>query len=548
MKSSHAERRARWLLFVLTTLIYLRALRGEFVWDDRTFFLENDLIPNLRPWDLPTILLQPTSYWGENLPVSEFLFVLEHYAFGSFTPAYHLVSLMLYLAIGFAAWRFVENLHRELATTTVARNNGGAYPRWSSVFLVTSLFLLHPVHVEGVAYITGQQHLLYVLFSLLSINLVWKVWKHETAHRARSLAVAVGCYYLAILSKYQAVSTWLFIPLLWLFLRRKGEGHPAKVIGYWCLVNVPVALWLHYSTAHYGGLARTELPLLSATARGIRILGAHLILALKPYPLNFGYPFDYSWSFDSDFAAGALVLGALAVAIAFFRRSIASVGLLIFVVYLFPILQIFVEVSNATVYDRYLFLPVLGLCLILERGLTAATTRWKIARWAGAGLAVASVITLASLTFSYIPKFRSNLASMEHAYRTFPGWKRAAFDYEGALIEAGALDQAESLAKTEATFSEPSWVRSYFRGWIELERGNLALAMPHLEQASRLIHQGGYFPFTGVLLGRALLQTGELDRAELYLKDVLASPINQPIDQFRAKKLLEELAARRAGG
>jgi hypothetical protein len=547
MNSSQAERRARWLLFLLIALLYLRGLRGEYVWDDRTFFVENDLIPNLRPWDLSTILLQPTSYWGENLPVSEFLFVIEHYLFGSFTPAYHVVSLMLYLAIGLAAWRFVENLYRELATTPVGRANGER-PRQGSILLVASLFLLHPAHVEAVAYITGQQHLLYVLFSLLSINLVWKVWKHETRHRARFLAVAIGCYYLAILSKYQAASTGLFIALLWLFLRRKGEGQLAKTVGYWCLVNVPVALWLHYSTVQYGGLARTELPLLAATARGIRILGAHLILALKPYPLNFGYPFDYSWSFDSDFAAGSLVLGALAVSIACFRRSIVTVGLLIFVVFLFPVLQIFVEVSNATVYDRYLFLPILGLCLILERGLAAAASRWKIARWAGTGMAMTSVVALAALTFSYIPNFRSNLASMEHAYRTFPGWKRAAFDYEGALIEAGALDQAESLAKTESTFSEPSWVRSYFRGWIELERRNLALALPLLEQASRLIHQGGYFPFTGVLLGRALLQTGQLDRAELYLKDVLASPINQPIDQFRAKKLLEELAARRAGG
>jgi hypothetical protein len=136
---------------------------------------------------------------------------------------------------------------------------------------------------------------------------------------------------------------------------------------------------------------------------------------------------------------------------------------------------------------------------------------------------------------------------MEHAYRTFPGWKRAAFDYEVALIETGSLAEAAELAETEETFTRPTWVRSYFRGWVELERGDVAQALPHLERASRLIHQGGYFPFTGVLLGRAFIQTGQLDKAETYLRDVVASPINQPIEQFRANKLLAEITAQRAG-
>jgi hypothetical protein len=74
----------------------------------------------------------------------------------------------------------------------------------------------------------------------------------------------------------------------------------------------------------------------------------------------------------------------------------------------------------------------------------------------------------------------------------------------------------------------------------------LEQATSHLESASRLIHLGGYFPFTGVPLARALIKAGELDRAELYLKDVVASPINQPIEQFRANRLLAEITVLRA--
>ncbi len=60
-----------------------------------------------------------------------------------------------------------------------------------------------------------------------------------------------------------------------------------------------------------------------------------------------------------------------------------------------------------------------------------------------------------------------------------------------------------------------------------------------------MIHRGGYFPFADVLLGRALIQTGHFDRAERLLNNVIASPINNPLEQYRAKKIIEELAVMR---
>jgi hypothetical protein len=422
MNSGFVDRRGRWLLFILTALVYLRALPGEFVWDDRTFFVENDILPNLNIWDLQAILLRPASYWGENLPLSEWFFLLEHHAFGTFTPAYHLVSLVLYLAIGLLVWRFVENIHESFGNSAKTSLDD-ARRNQASILLVTSLFLLHPVHVEVVAYITGQQHLLSVFFSLLSINILWAAWKRKELHRKRNLVAAIACYYLAVLAKYQAISTGIFIPLLWLALRRKGDDKPAKFWIYWGLINIPVVLWLNFSTRDYGDIGQTGLPFLVAASRGIRILGAHLIIALKPYPLNFGYPFEHSWSFDVNFVAGSLMLCGLATSMVFFRRSITTIGLLIFLVYLFPVLQVFVGVSNATIFDRYLFLPVIGICLILERCLTAAASRQKHLQWLPGAMAVALVIALAVMSFSYIPKFHSNLESTEHAYRTFPEWK-----------------------------------------------------------------------------------------------------------------------------
>ena len=247
MKSGFFEQRGKLCLFAVTVIIYLRALPGEFVWDDVVWFVENDILQNLKPWDLQSIFLHSSNYWGENLPLSEFLFVLEYFAFGTFTPAYHAVSLFLYLCVGALAWKFISRIYQEFPDAASIPGDAGS-KRQLSVLLVLSLFLLHPAHVEVVAYITGQKNLLSVLFLLLSINIFWKVWKQKERHNPGLLVAAVACYYLAILAKYQAVSAALFIPLLWLILRSKGEGNPVKILAAWALLNAPVALWFHYST------------------------------------------------------------------------------------------------------------------------------------------------------------------------------------------------------------------------------------------------------------------------------------------------------------
>jgi hypothetical protein len=532
--------RLSWILaipFILTALVYLRALKGGFVLDDRTFFLENDILPNLKPWDLKEIFLYPSNYWNQHLPVRDFLLVVQYYFFGESTYGYHAVSLLLYLAVGYVLCLFLSELYAD----SIKNVQGNTFGVDMSVLVVISLFLLHPVHVESVAYITGQKDLLYSLFSFLAMYLLFKACRHNK----RYFLPALLFYYMSFLSRYFALSTAIFIPALWLLMLRKKEKSIIKASAIWIGVNIPVLMWMLYGV-HLGEsiwFIPTTTPVVYRILGGVRILGAHTALALIPHPLSFGYPFEQGWALDINFFVGTAVLMTLLLMMILRPRSLAATSLLLYVVYLLIPLRIFKEViPNAVIYDRYLFVPLLGMCIFFERGLTLSINRWQNLRRPFVFLFVSFLILLSSLTNAYIPKFWSDVAMTEHSYKNFPGWNRAAFEYAYSLVEAGMLDDAMELTEKEKTFSRPEWVRDYFRGWIYLERGEVDKAVEFLLRASYIGRVGGYYPYADVHLGRALALQGNHEWAEDVLKNVLSRGIGWPLEYYKAKQLLGEVS------
>ena len=48
------------------------------------------------------------------------------------------------------------------------------------------------------------------------------------------------------------------------------------------------------------------------------------------------------------------------------REKPILLGLLIFVIYLIPVLHIFRDIPNAKIYDRYLAIPLIGIFILIE--------------------------------------------------------------------------------------------------------------------------------------------------------------------------------------
>src|SRR5262249_52690756 len=121
----------------------LPALGGGFIWDDDFYVTAN---PTLRTAEgLGRIWLEPGST-PQYYPLVFTTFWVEYHLWGLHPLGYHLVNVLLHGCNGILLWLVLRRL--------------GAPLPW----LVAALFVLHPVQVESVAWITERKNVLSAAF------------------------------------------------------------------------------------------------------------------------------------------------------------------------------------------------------------------------------------------------------------------------------------------------------------------------------------------------------------------------------------------------
>jgi hypothetical protein len=223
------------------------------------------------------------------------------------------------------------------------------------------------------------------------------------------------------------------------------------------------------------------------------------------------------------------------------RKRLLTLGLLIFLVFLFPALQLFVPLRNASIYDRYASMALLGPIVLVEAVCRMAASSHQRLKIVPLLVFAVLAVILGTATVRYVPAFRNDVAQTAHAHSLYPDWPSAAFNHVYALIEDGQLQRALELAERERSFNQPPWVRGFFRGWIELEQGHLDAAIRTLSPSAHQVMQGGYQAFPNIPLGDALIRRGKTDAAIEILRYSLDAPTYNPLEYYRGRRMLESL-------
>lgn len=536
------EKTRNWIIIILACLgyiyLYSFSVDGKFIFDDLTYLVKNDIIKKTSPYDLYSIFFKVTNYWGEAYPVRDLLYVIQYGFFGDAPGGYHIVSIFLFLITSFVLlyWVFtlLKNNFIELNTTS------------NQLFLLSifamSLFLLHPIYVEVIAYISGQKDVLSTLFILLSLVCFYKIGTKPGKIIVLFFA-GIIFHYLALFSKLSALSTVVFVPVMWVI---SSNLSPKLIIRYtviFLILNIPILFWMqHFFEISDPYLMQTEtLNFLERIPRAFNFIGMYLSHIIMPWPLNLGYPDYFKWKFDILFITGLFCVLLYILLLIKRRNTLETLGLTIFFIYLLPVLQIFDDMPNDKVYDRYLAVPFIGILITLISILFRIISKWDKSKFYITGLAVSVLVSLSFLSFMYIPSFNNMLSSTKHTYEYFPHWEKSAFNYANILINSYQFEEANTLISSENRFVKNKSERFYLQGRICMEQRKFDTAIDLFYKSYEESQRIGSLPWADGPLAYLLIMMNRKDEARTILKRMISDNPKDPILLYKAESMLKQI-------
>lgn len=349
---------------IIGFLLYMNTIKHEYVLDDVGAITGNEYvmegisgIPKILSvgmWHFDNVNL------GYYRPLSMITFAIENEFFPKNPHVSHLGNVLLYAMTGFFLCLLLMNLFRNFN------------PIFS--FIITLLFMAHPIHTEVVANIKSRDEILAFLNLIIAVFILLIAHKQQSTNY-KLLFLSCIFFYLALISKESAMTGLLIAPLV-LFFSYNFTLKQAL------LKTIPFALMILLFQVHkynvlgtISGVIPKDIVNYPYTEAGTKLPSTFLIfincirLIIFPHPLSYDY--SYNQIPASGFGSPLVLLGLLmATALAYFslkglmKKSTLALGVLIFCVTLAPALA-FVFLRGGIMAERFLYAPSLGFCIAL---------------------------------------------------------------------------------------------------------------------------------------------------------------------------------------
>ena len=357
------------LLFFIAIIIYSNTANHEYVYDD-LIVIQNNSEVQKGIAGIPDLLTKDSFYGynhgqsdltgGRYRPLSLITFAIEHEIFGDNAPPEHIMNVLLYA----------------LCCVILLFTLYKIFPAIPSLVIFSGAFLfsLHPAHTEVVANIKSRDEILCLLFILFTFFFWMELLKEK---KVLSLILALASFILALLSKEHAIFLLIWLPLAW-WLNNKSSLK--KILISLVPFIVVGAIYLFIRSSFVGTVGdRTSTDVMNnpyylatATEKYATIFSVLLIYFLKsfyPYQLSYDYTFSaipYQ-NFSSPFViCGLILILALSIWTIFSIVKKQNHSLLV-LIWLLPIIlvsNLFFNVG-APLADRFLFLPSIGICVVM---------------------------------------------------------------------------------------------------------------------------------------------------------------------------------------
>jgi tetratricopeptide (TPR) repeat protein len=466
-----------------------------------------------------------TTHAGNWHPLTWLSHMLDCQLFGLGPGGHHLTNLLFHLANTLLLFLLLQRMTRAL---------------WPSA-LVAALFAVHPLHVESVAWVAERKDVLSTFFWMLTM---WAyVWYVEGPEIKRYLLVLL-CYSLGLMAKPMLVTLPLVLLLLdyWPLGRWPREyataageseispaGDPPPQVALKRLIweKVPLLVLAASSSlvtfyAQRAGGAVLSLQNLPLTVRLANALVAYLSYIGKmvwPSRLAAFYPHPENTLPLWQALGAAIVLGVISILVIRQARRLPYllVGWLWYLGTLVPVIGL-VQVGSQALADRYTYVPLIGLFIIVAWGAVDLGARWRPPRYLlpwGAGI-ILSVFTVC--TWLQVRHWHDSVSLYEHSLKVGSIAPLVHNNLGNALFLQGKVDQALGHY-AEALRLQPNYPEAYNnRGAALSSTGQVDQAIDCYTQALRLRPD---YVDAHYNLGGVLFSQGKMDEAVWHYRQVL---------------------------
>ncbi len=328
--------------------------------------------------------------------------------------------------------------------------------------LTAGLFLLHPLHVESVAWIAERKDVLSGMFWMLGL---WGYARYVERPGFIRYGWVLLFFVFGLLSKPMVV-TFPFVLLLldyWPLCRMKARKEGIARLVY---EKVPLFFFSLVSSIMTflvqqkgGAVAPLEsLPLVKRLVNAVISYLEYLRKTLLPIDLAIFYPYHAfvpPWRlFESILILIFITLMAL-----FFvrRRPYLLVGWLWYLGTLIPVIGL-VQVGSQAMADRYTYLPLVGVFIILIWGVSDSLNRLPLPKCLWAAVSVIILLTLAAATKTQVGYWKDSVTLFTQAIRNTERNYSAHYTLALALSKSGnpqgAMDHYREALRIRPTFAE----------------------------------------------------------------------------------------------
>jgi Flp pilus assembly protein TadD len=435
--------------------------------------------------------------------------MLDYTIWGLWPGGYHLTNIMIHAVNGLLVYRLLELIRGDRLTCLL----GGM------------LFLLHPVQVESVAWISERKGLLAACFFLAS-------WLGYLRYRAGG--EAAGRYYLlslaacllSLLTKSLAVIMPVML-IMYEVCHSSGAERPKlkDKIPFLLLALLAAGVEIYSSLLQPGGAKggyHGGSPLATLYTM-LPVFCRYLGLLVWPSGLSIDYDPPVHHGVDGTVALSALLLAVLvATSVMLWRRNRRLcfwIGF--FWLCLAPVSQIIP--TGFIMFDHYLYLPVISMGVLVGSG--ASTLKGRISPHARRVLYAVLALWLCALSlvsFVRSGSWKDSLTLFSDTVRKSPHSFMAWWGFGNACQQAGMTDRALAAYLHASELKPDSTDVLHTLASLYLEMGMPDEAQPRL---NRLLQLNPAYVRGWASMGHYYRQKNDLHRArEMYLKALELQP------------------------